>query len=92
MRWGLIPFFTKSLKDVKVFATINARGETISTSPIWRVPFKKRRCLVPATAFYEWKTLDTKTKQRYAIGLTNADMFAFAGVWDAWKDEQANWL
>jgi putative SOS response-associated peptidase YedK len=92
MRWGLIPFFTKSLKDVKVFATINARGEAISTSPIWRVPFKKRRCLVPATAFYEWKTLDTKTKQPYAIGLTNADMFAFAGLWDAWKDEQANWL
>ncbi len=92
MRWGLIPFYTKALSQVKGFSTINARSETITTSRIWREPFKKRRCLVPATAFYEWKTLDKKTKQPFVIGLTNTAMFAFAGLWDAWKDEQDKWL
>ena len=52
--WGLIPFFTKDLKDVKGLTTINARSETITTAPTWREPFKKRRCLVPASGFYEW--------------------------------------
>ncbi len=50
-RWGLVPFFTKDLKDVKGLSTINARSETITKAPTWREPFKKRRCLVPVTAF-----------------------------------------
>jgi putative SOS response-associated peptidase YedK len=54
MRWGLIPFFTRQLSDVKGVSTINAKAESIAKSPTWREPFKKRRCLVPATAFYEW--------------------------------------
>jgi putative SOS response-associated peptidase YedK len=92
MRWGLIPFFTKQLSDVKGVSTINARAETIRTSAIWREPFRKRRCLVPASAFYEWKRLDAKTKQPYAFTLPDSSLFAFAGVWDAWKDAHGHWL
>ena len=53
-RWGLVPFFTKDLKDIKGLSTINARSETITKAPTWREPFKKRRCLVPVSAFFEW--------------------------------------
>lgn len=56
MRWGLVPFFAKSLSDFKGFSTFNARSETIAKSATWREPFKKRRCIIPADGFYEWKT------------------------------------
>jgi putative SOS response-associated peptidase YedK len=92
MRWGLIPFFTKDISKVKGISTINARSEVVPTAPTWREPFKKRRCLVPASFFYEWKALDAKTKQPYAIGVTDSPVFAFAGLWDAWKDGQGHWL
>jgi putative SOS response-associated peptidase YedK len=54
MRWGLVPFFTKQLSDVKGISTINARAEGIEKSRTWRTPFQKRRCLVPADGYYEW--------------------------------------
>ena len=92
MRWGLIPFFTKQLADVKGISTINARAESVSTTPNWREPFKKRRCLVPADAFYEWKKLDAKTRQPFAFMLDGGAPFAFAGLWDAWKSPQGDWL
>ena len=53
-RWGLVPFFTRELSDIKGLSTINARAETITKAPAWREPFKKRRCLIPASEFYEW--------------------------------------
>ena len=53
-RWGLVPFFTKELSDIKGLSTINARGESITKAPTWREPMKKRRCIIPANAFYEW--------------------------------------
>ncbi len=92
MRWGLVPFFTKQLSDVKGISTINARAETIQTSPTWRTPFKKRRCLVPVDGFYEWKKLDAKTKQPYVFTMQDAAPFAFAGLWDAWKAPDDTWL
>ena len=92
MRWGLIPFFTKSLSDIKGMSTINARAESLQTNPTWREPFKKRRCLIPASAFYEWKALGDKTKQPFAFTLADRGVFAFAGLWDAWKDKQGHWL
>ena len=49
-----MPFFTKDIKDIKGLSTINARSETITKAPTWREPFRKRRCLVPVSAFYEW--------------------------------------
>jgi putative SOS response-associated peptidase YedK len=92
MRWGLIPFFTKDIASIKGLSTINAKAEKVPTSPTWREPFKKRRCLIPASAFYEWKKLDAKTKQPYAFSVEGQPLFAFAGLWDAWKDGQGRWL
>ncbi len=92
MRWGLVPFFTKQLSDVKGISTINARAESVEKSPTFRTPFKKRRCLVPADGFYEWKKLDPKTKQPYAFSMNDGAPFAFAGLWDAWKDTTGQWL
>jgi putative SOS response-associated peptidase YedK len=51
LRWGMVPFFTKSLSEIKGLSTINARAETITTTRTYREPFKKRRCLVPASGF-----------------------------------------
>lgn len=53
-RWGLVPFFAKDVKEIKGLSAINARAETILKTPMWREPMKKRRCLIPANAFYEW--------------------------------------
>ena len=91
-RWGLVPFFTKDLKDVKGLSTINARAETIDKAATWREPFKKRRCLVPADAFLEWPKEGKPSKQPYIFELANAKHFAFAGLWDAWKDKEGHWL
>jgi putative SOS response-associated peptidase YedK len=85
MRWGLVPYWAK---DSKVgFSTINAKAETVTTSPAFREAMKRRRCLVPADLFYEWKRMDEKTKQPYAIGLRDGALFAFAGLWERWKDK-----
>lgn len=91
-RWGLVPFFTKDLKDIEGLSTINARAETIATAPTWREPFRKRRCLVPAQAFYEWPKEVKPPKQPYIFELSNGNPMAFAGVWDAWKDRDGHWL
>ena len=50
-RWGLVPFFTKELSNIKGLSTINIRAETIMKAPTWREPFKNRRCLIPAHRF-----------------------------------------
>jgi putative SOS response-associated peptidase YedK len=85
MRWGLVPFWSKDGKST--FNTINAKAETVATSPVYREPWKRRRCLVPADWFYEWKKIDEKTKQPFAIAMKDDSLLAFAGLWDAWKDK-----
>ena len=88
-RWGLVPFFAKSLADFKGFSTFNARAESISTSATWRGPFKTRRCIVPVDGFYEWKALDDSKKpkkQPFAISFKSGAPMAFAGLWDSWKE------
>lgn len=93
MRWGMVPHFAKNLADFKGLSTFNARAETLTTSAAWRGPFQRSRCLVPASGYYEWKKLDAKTKQPYAIAMTSREPFAFAGLWDAWKDPATGyWL
>jgi putative SOS response-associated peptidase YedK len=92
MRWGLVPHYAKSLADFKGFSTINTRAESIIKSAMWRVPFRRRRCLVPADGFYEWKKIDPKTKQPYAFAVTDREPFAFAGLWDVWKEPDGGWL
>jgi putative SOS response-associated peptidase YedK len=85
MRWDLVPFWSKD--STTAFNTINAKAETVATSPAYREPWKRRRSLVPADWFYEWKKIDEKTKQPYAIAMKDGGLFAFAGLWDAWKDQ-----
>ena len=93
MRWGLIPYFAKSAADFKGFSTINAKAETVTERAMWRRPFEKRRCLVLADGFYEWQKIDPKTKRPFAYTLSNGEPFAFAGLWDAWKDPaNGEWL
>jgi putative SOS response-associated peptidase YedK len=84
MRWGLIPFWSKEEKTT--YSTFNAKSETIAKSPAFREPFKKRRCLLPATHFYEWTK--EKPKVRHRFGLADGKPFAFAGLWDHWGKEQ----
>lgn len=91
-RWGLVPFFTKDLKEIKGLSTINARAETISTARTWREPVRKRRCLVPVSSFYEWPKEGKAPKQPYNFSLAEQDLFAFAGVWDAWRDVHGEWM
>ena len=92
MRWGLVPHFPKFLADFKGISTINAKAKTLMSSNTWRVPFQRRRCLVPADGFYEWKKLDPKTKQPYAFSMADGAPFAFAGLWDGWKEPDGGWL
>jgi putative SOS response-associated peptidase YedK len=91
-RWGLIPFFTKSASDIKNLRTINARADKVETSPSWREPMKKRRCLVPASWIYEWPEAGKPPKQPYRMEMSNGSTFAIAGLWDAWKDETGRWI
>jgi putative SOS response-associated peptidase YedK len=89
MQWGLIPSWSKEPRAQ--FSTINARAETITKSPVFRGPFKSRRCLVPASGFYEWQRSE-QGKQPFCIRLKDADLFAFAGVYDIWHDADGNEL
>jgi putative SOS response-associated peptidase YedK len=83
MKWGLIPHWAR---DPSIAArTINAKSETAATKPAFRDPFKFRRCLIPADGFYEWKKTGT-TKQPFCFEVNDGELFAFAGLWDGWKD------
>ncbi len=70
---------------------INARSETAGTKPAFRDPLKFRRCLIPADGFYEWARTG-KTKQPYCFEVNDGELFAFAGLWDRWKDANGNWI
>ena len=89
MRWGLIPSWAK---DSSLAAKmINARAETASTTPAFRDALKSRRCLIPADAFYEWSRTGT-AKQAYCFEVNEGELFAFAGLWERWKDARGNTL
>jgi putative SOS response-associated peptidase YedK len=84
LRWGLIPFWAK---DAKIgYSTINAKAETVAVAPAFREAFKSRRCLVPADGYYEWKSLDAKTKQPYRFCLADGGLMGFAGLWERWRE------
>jgi len=81
LAWGLVPHWAK---ERKIGARmINARAETVAEKPSFRSPFKRRRCLVPATGFYEWKR-DGKQKVPHLIRVEGAEVFAMAGIWSSW--------
>ena len=82
LHWGLIPSWAKD-KAIG-YKTINARGESVAAKPAFRAALRARRCLVPATGFYEWKALAGR-KQPYLVRLKNGALFAFAGLWESWN-------
>jgi putative SOS response-associated peptidase YedK len=89
VKWGLIPHWAK---DPSIAAnTINAKSETAPDKPAFRDPLKLRRCLIPADGFYEWKRTAT-SKQPYCFEVKDGELFAFAGLWDEWKDSSGQWL
>ena len=82
-RWGLIPYFSKDMKAA--FKCINARAETIASSASFRGAYKmSRRCLVPASGFYEWEARPDG-KQPFYFTSPEKSLLAFAGLWDTWK-------
>ena len=81
LRWGLVPSWAKDPKIGN--QCINAKAETVAEKPSFRSAFKKRRCLVIATGFYEWQ-MQGRTKQPLWIGLRSHRPFAFAGLWEHW--------
>jgi putative SOS response-associated peptidase YedK len=134
MRWGIVPWFAKREDEFKALSTINAKSDRLEDSKMWREPFAKRRCLVPASGLYEWPkpghaisptyipddsptavgpsepgesgnlfgTPELPAKRKKAakevkrvFNITMADEatpFAFAGIWDAWKQPDGTWL
>lgn len=88
MRWGLVPFWAKDLSIGN--RLINARGETVASKPAFRAAFKRRRCLIPADGFYEWKKLDARHKQPYHIESADGEPLALAGLWECWHDAAGN--
>ncbi len=89
MKWGLIPHWAKTPSIAT--NTINAKSETAATKPAFRDPLKLRRCLIPADGFYEWRRTGT-AKQPYCFEVNDGELFAFAGLWDGWKDASGKWL
>ena len=83
MKWGLIPSWAR---DASVAASmINATPETAGMKPAFGDALELRRCLIPADGFYEWSRTG-KTKQPDCFEVSDGELFAFAGIWDRWKD------
>jgi putative SOS response-associated peptidase YedK len=84
LHWGLIPFWAK---DPAIGSRmINARAETLAEKPSFKNAFIKRRCLILANGYYEW-TAEKGGKQPYFIATTSGNIFAFAGLWETWKNK-----
>jgi putative SOS response-associated peptidase YedK len=83
IRWGLLPSWAKDQKIA--WKLINARAETVASTPAFKTAFAKRRCLVPVDGFYEWKKAGEE-KHPYLIGMATGEPFTLAGLWENWKD------
>ncbi|WP_430788165.1 SOS response-associated peptidase [Virgibacillus flavescens] len=84
LKWGLVPSWSN---DVKIgYKMINARSETVHQKPSFKTLLKRKRCLIIADSFYEWKKVD-KEKKPSRIHVADRKLFAFAGLWDKWQDE-----
>jgi putative SOS response-associated peptidase YedK len=97
VRWGLVPSWAKDLAVGD--RLINARADGLATKPAYRRAFEKRRCLIPADGFYEWRALPgptkKKQKQPYFIAYADREPMAFAGLYEVWKDRtdpDAEWV
>ena len=86
LRWGLVPRWSKDIAIGN--RMINARSETVAEKPSFRDAFRKRRCLVPASGFYEWQKT-TSGKQPMCIEMADSGVFAMAGLWERWEGGQS---
>lgn len=83
MRWGLVPSWAKEVGD----GLINARCETVNDKPSFRQAFRQRRCIIPASGFYEWRKADGK-KVPYYIRFADGVPMPFAGIWEVWRSPE----
>lgn len=83
VRWGLVPAWAPD--ESTGMKTINARAETIATKPAYREAFRHRRCIVPASGFYEWRSDPVRGKVPMAVHPANGEPIAFAGLWEKWR-------
>jgi putative SOS response-associated peptidase YedK len=89
MRWGLIPsWWSKPLKEMKL-ATFNARAETVATKPMFRSAFKRNRCLIPVSGYYEWQDTPGGKQPWYFTARNGSPALAIAGLWDEWQDKES---
>ncbi len=88
LRWGFIPGWVKDLK--KLLLMINARSETVLEKPAFRNAFRRRRCLIPVDAFYEWQAIAGDNKRPFLIRRPDKNVFAFAGIWEHWMDAEGS--
>ena len=86
LRWGLVPFWAKDPSIGN--RMINARAETLAEKPAYRHAYEKRRCLILADGFYEWRK-QASGKSPYFISLASGEPFAFAGLWESWTDRSS---
>ena len=89
MNWGFLPSWTKDAAHG--VRPINAKSESVQTNGMFRGSFQKRRCLVPATGFYEWQVIDAKHKQPYLITLNARNIYAIAGLYDNYRGKDEKW-
>jgi putative SOS response-associated peptidase YedK len=89
IRWGLVPHWTQNPKKIPLH--INARAEGIEAKTAFAESFRTRRCLIPADGFYEWEKAGKARKPRH-FRLRDGDLFAFAGLWDAWRGDDGQLL
>src|SRR3954470_23347580 len=88
MRWGLIPgLWKKSVKEVP--ATFNARAESVADKPMFRNAFRERRCIIPASGFFEWTGAKGAKQPHLFTAADGSPLLAFAGLWDRWRDPES---
>jgi putative SOS response-associated peptidase YedK len=91
MRWGLVPaWWKKPLKEANKLATFNARVETVTEKPFFRGAFRRNRCLIPASGYYEWQAMPKgqKPQPHYFTARDSSPILTIAGLWDEWKNPE----
>jgi putative SOS response-associated peptidase YedK len=86
LRWGLVPSWSRGPDSG--YRMINARADTVFQKPAYKAAIRRRRCLVPASAFFEWKRME-KGKQPYLIRLRGEEVFGLAGLWEYWQNQDS---
>ena len=90
LKWGLVPYFTKDLKKAR--KPINARDDNVAKSGMFREAFAKRRCLVPAPVYYEWRDNPDGGKTPFAVARVDGEPVAFGGIWQHWRSPDGEML